>query len=75
MSVHAAYDLDDAAVKKASFASARRVIAAADGSKLGHTAYAYVGPAAVVHTLVTDATAPTGEVTALEGGGIVVRTV
>ncbi|KUL56752.1 decarboxylase [Streptomyces violaceusniger] len=70
-----AYDLDDAAVKKAGIASARRVIAAADGSKLGHTAYAHVGPAALVHTLVTDTTAAAEEVTALEAGGTVVRTV
>ncbi|CAL9399630.1 Glucitol operon repressor [Streptomyces sp. enrichment culture] len=70
-----AYDLDDAAVKKAGIASARRVIAAADGSKLGHTAYAHVGPAALLHTLVTDASAAADEVTALEAGGTVVRTV
>ncbi|MGY4922552.1 DeoR/GlpR family DNA-binding transcription regulator [Streptomyces sp. 900105755] len=70
-----AYDLDDAAVKKAGIASARRVIVAADGSKLGHTAYAYVGPATLLHTLVTDATAPADEVTALEGAGAFVRSV
>ncbi|MFF3986223.1 DeoR/GlpR family DNA-binding transcription regulator [Streptomyces sp. NPDC001797] len=70
-----AYDLDDAAVKKAGIASARRVIVAADGSKLGHTAYAYVGPATLLHTLVTDATAPADEVTALEGAGTFVRSV
>lgn len=70
-----AYDLDDAAVKKAAVASSRRVIAAADGSKLGHTAYAHVGPATLVHTLVTDASAAADEVTALEAGGTVVRTV
>ena len=68
-----AYDLDDAAVKKAIIASARRIIAAADGSKLGRTAHAYVGPATVVRTLVTDPTAPADEVAALEGTGIVVR--
>jgi DeoR/GlpR family transcriptional regulator of sugar metabolism len=70
-----AYDLDDAAVKKASIASARRVIAASDAGKLGHTAHAYVGPAALLHTLVTDITADAGEVAALEAGGTVVRTV
>jgi len=70
-----AYDLDDAAVKKAIIAAARRVIAAADGSKLGRTAHACVGPSALVHTLVTDATAPAGEVAALEGTGTVVITV
>lgn len=70
-----AYDLDDAAVKKAAIASARRVIVAADGSKFGHTAYAYVGPLTLVHTLVTDSTAPAAEVTALESLGTVVQSV
>ena len=65
----------DAAVKKAIIASTRRIIAAADGSKLGHTAHAYVGASALVHTLVTDATAPAEEVAALEGAGTVVKTV
>ncbi|MFC1407827.1 DeoR/GlpR family DNA-binding transcription regulator [Streptacidiphilus sp. N1-12] len=69
-----AYDLDDAAVKKAIITSARRIIAATDGSKLGHTAHAYVGPSALVHTLVTDATAPADEVAALEALGTVVTT-
>jgi DeoR family fructose operon transcriptional repressor len=69
-----AYDLDDAAVKKAAIASARRVIAAADGSKLGRTAHACVGPSTLVHTLVTDTTAPADEVTALEAAGTIVTT-
>ncbi|MER8071195.1 DeoR/GlpR family DNA-binding transcription regulator [Streptomyces sp. NPDC094034] len=70
-----AYDLDDAAVKKAGIASTRRVIVAADGSKLGHTAYAHVGPSALLRTLVTDTSAPPAEVSALEDMGIVVKTV
>jgi len=70
-----AYDLDDAAVKKAGIASARRVIVAADGSKLGHTAYAHVAPAGLLHTVVTDATAPADEVTALDTAGTLVKTV
>ena len=69
-----AYDLDDAAVKKAIIASTRRIIAAADGSKLGRTAHAYVGPSTLAHTLVTDITAPADEVAALEGTGTVVKT-
>jgi DeoR family transcriptional regulator, fructose operon transcriptional repressor len=55
-------------------ASAHRIIAAADGSKLGRTAHAYVGPATLLHTLVTDATAPADETAALEHAGIVVKT-
>jgi hypothetical protein len=40
----------------------------------GRTAHAYVGPSALVHTLVTDTTAPADEVAALEGTGTVVKT-
>jgi DeoR/GlpR family transcriptional regulator of sugar metabolism len=69
-----AYDLDDAAVKKAIIAATRRIIAAADGGKLGRTAHAYVGPSTLVRTLVTDTTAPGDEVAALEGAGTVVKT-
>ncbi|WP_327250343.1 DeoR/GlpR family DNA-binding transcription regulator [Streptomyces sp. NBC_01244] len=69
-----AYDLDDAAVKKASIAVARRTIVAADGGKLGRTAFAHVGPPTLLHTLVTDTTARAAEVTALEDAGIIVRT-
>jgi DeoR family fructose operon transcriptional repressor len=69
-----AYDLDDAAVKQAIIASSRRIIAAADASKLGRTAHAYVCSSALVHTLVTDTAAPADEVAALEGAGTVVKT-
>jgi len=62
-------------VKKAAIDSARRIIVAADATKLGHTAYAHVGPATLLHTLVTDTTAPADEITALEGTGIVVKAV
>ncbi|MCB5177958.1 DeoR/GlpR family DNA-binding transcription regulator [Streptomyces antimicrobicus] len=70
-----AYDLDDAAVKKAGIASARRIVVATDGGKLGRTAYAHVGPATLLHTLVTDTSAPGDELAALEGAGTVVRAV
>ncbi|MFI5987365.1 DeoR/GlpR family DNA-binding transcription regulator [Streptomyces sp. NPDC051555] len=68
-----AYDLDDAAIKKAGIASARRVVLAADGGKLGRTARAHVGPATLLHTLVTDTTAPSDEVAALEAAGSTVK--
>ena len=42
--------------------------------KLGRTAHAYVGPSTLLHTLVTDTTAPADEVAALEGAGTVVKT-
>ncbi|MGW2031183.1 DeoR/GlpR family DNA-binding transcription regulator [Streptomyces sp. NPDC001811] len=70
-----AYDLDEAAVKKAVVTSARRVIAAADGSKLGRTAHAYVGPSSLVDILVTDATAPADETSALEDNGTTLKIV
>ena len=70
-----AYDLDDAAVKKASITSARRTILATDGSKLGHTAHAYVGPSSLLHTIVTDEAAPAEELAALEAAGTIVKTV
>ncbi|MGW5770665.1 DeoR/GlpR family DNA-binding transcription regulator [Streptomyces longwoodensis] len=70
-----AYDLDEAVVKKAAIASARRVVAAADGSKLGRTAQAWVGPPTSVHVLVTDVGAPSEETTALENQGITLRLV
>ncbi|NEB01170.1 DeoR/GlpR family DNA-binding transcription regulator [Streptomyces sp. SID13726] len=70
-----AYDLDEASVKKAAISSSRRVVAATDAGKLGHTAHAYVGPAGLVHVLVTDVTAPAEEISALESGGTAVRTV
>ncbi|MGW5352426.1 DeoR/GlpR family DNA-binding transcription regulator [Streptomyces sp. NPDC004031] len=70
-----AYDLDEAAVKKAAVTSSRRVVLATDGSKFGRTAYAYVGPTSLLHTLVTDGTAPDDELAALEAAGTAVRTV
>jgi DeoR/GlpR family transcriptional regulator of sugar metabolism len=62
-------------VKKAAVASARRVVVAADGTKLGRTAHAHVGPSTLVHILVTDTTAPADELTALRDSGIELRTV
>ncbi|MGW3042231.1 DeoR/GlpR family DNA-binding transcription regulator [Kitasatospora sp. NPDC001159] len=70
-----AYDLDDATVKKAAMAAARRTVVAADAGKLGRTAFAHVGPAALLHTLVTDTTAPADELAALETAGTTVKTV
>ncbi|MEU9581654.1 DeoR/GlpR family DNA-binding transcription regulator [Streptomyces chilikensis] len=69
-----AYDLDDADVKRTAIASARRVIAATEGAKLGRTALAFVAPAAALHAVVTDASAPAGELAALSAAGVTVRT-
>lgn len=70
-----AYDLDDAAVKRAAVASSRRIIAVAEAAKLTRTALAFVAPAAALHALVTDEGAPDEEIDALRTAGVTVRTV
>ncbi|MGW5865301.1 DeoR/GlpR family DNA-binding transcription regulator [Streptomyces sp. NPDC055239] len=70
-----AYDLDDAAVKRAAIASARRVIAVADAPKLSRTALAFVAPAAALHAVVTDEAAAHDETDALAAVGVTVRKV
>ncbi|MET9121171.1 DeoR/GlpR family DNA-binding transcription regulator [Streptomyces sp. NPDC004528] len=70
-----AYDLDDAAVKRAAIASARRVIAVTEGSKLSRTALAHVAPASALHAVVTDRDAPEDQVDALAARGVTVRQV
>jgi DeoR family transcriptional regulator, fructose operon transcriptional repressor len=68
-----AYDLDDAAVKRAAIASARRVIAVAEGAKLTRTALAFVAPASALDAVVTDETAPDEAAGRLESAGPAVR--
>jgi DeoR/GlpR family transcriptional regulator of sugar metabolism len=70
-----AYDLDDADVKRAAIASARRVVAVTEGAKLHRTALAFVAPATALHTVVTDTSAPDDELRALSAAGVTVRTV
>lgn len=70
-----AYDLDDAAVKKAVIASSRRVVAATDGSKIGRTAHAHVAATPLLHALVTDATAPEEEAAAIAARGTLLKVV
>jgi DeoR/GlpR family transcriptional regulator of sugar metabolism len=70
-----AYDLDDATVKRAAIASARRVIAVAEAAKLSRTALAFVAPASALHTVVTDEAAPQEETDALATAGVTVRKV
>ncbi|MFE4372122.1 DeoR/GlpR family DNA-binding transcription regulator [Streptomyces sp. NPDC056835] len=70
-----AYDLADAAVKRAAIASARRVIAVADAAKLSRTALAFVTPASALHAVVTDRAAPDDETDALAAAGVTVRKV
>lgn len=70
-----AYDLAEAAVKRAAIASARRVIAVADAAKFSRTALAFVVPVTALHTVVTDDRAPQDELSALTTAGVTVRTV
>ncbi|MDH6544270.1 DeoR/GlpR family transcriptional regulator of sugar metabolism [Streptomyces sp. SPB4] len=68
-----AYDLADAAVKRAAIASARRVIAVAEPAKLSRTALAHVIPASRLHAVVTGEDAPAEAVGALTAEGVTVR--
>ncbi|MGC4807644.1 DeoR/GlpR family DNA-binding transcription regulator [Micromonospora sp. DT233] len=68
-----AYDLADAAIKRAALASAHRVIAVAEAAKLSRTALAFVAPASALHSVVTSDDAPDDEVDALSAAGVVVR--
>ncbi|MFH8371604.1 DeoR/GlpR family DNA-binding transcription regulator [Streptomyces sp. NPDC018031] len=70
-----AYDLADAAVKRAAMASARRVIAVADGAKFSRTALAFVAPLDAIDAVVTDASASPEDLAALRAAGVAVRQV
>ena len=64
------YNLDDCAVKRAAFASARRRIAVADASKLGRAAFARVAPLEELDVLITDAGASPEFVDAVRALGV-----
>ncbi|KQV13926.1 MULTISPECIES: DeoR/GlpR family DNA-binding transcription regulator [unclassified Kitasatospora] len=70
-----AYDLEDADIKRAAIASARRVIAVTEAGKLHRTALAFVAPVTSLHALVTDTSAPDDEVAAITAAGVTVRKV
>ncbi|MTE22266.1 DeoR family transcriptional regulator [Streptomyces sp. TRM43335] len=70
-----AYDLADAAVKRAAVASARRVVAVADATKFSRTALALVAPASALDAVVTEEGAPDDETDALAAAGVTVRKV
>ena len=70
-----AYDLDDAAAKRAAIASSRRVIAVAEAAKLTRTALAFVTAASALDAVVTDATATDEETDRLAAAGATVRKV
>ncbi|MFF8785015.1 DeoR/GlpR family DNA-binding transcription regulator [Streptomyces sp. NPDC015125] len=70
-----AYDLADAAVKRAAIASARRVIAVAEAAKFTRTALAHVMEVAALDAVVTEETAPDEETRALAAAEVTVRKV
>jgi DeoR/GlpR family transcriptional regulator of sugar metabolism len=70
-----AYDLDDAAVKRAAIASSHRVIAVAEAAKLARTALAFVTDASALDAVVTDVTAVDEETDRLATAGVTVRKV
>ena len=65
-----AYDLGDAAIKRALRASASRVILAADSSKFGHDSMAVVCDIRDVDVVVTDVDAPAEIVAGLSAAGV-----
>jgi DeoR/GlpR family transcriptional regulator of sugar metabolism len=70
-----AYNLADAAIKRAAIASARRVIAVADAAKFSRTTLAVVTPASALDAVVTEDAAPGDETDALAAAGVTVRKV
>ncbi len=64
------YNQDDARVKRAAIAAARRSVVLADSSKLGRVAFATVAPLSAIDVVVTDAPGgPRGGRRARGGGG------
>ncbi|MQY20633.1 Glucitol operon repressor [Nocardia sp. RB20] len=70
-----AYDLQDAAVKRAAMAASARTIAMVDSSKFARTAMAVVCATAAVDMVITDVDAPEDVVAALRADGIEVQCV
>ncbi|WP_433663928.1 DeoR/GlpR family DNA-binding transcription regulator [Nocardia sp. CA-128927] len=70
-----AYDLDDAAIKRAAIAASRRVIVVTEAAKLSRTALAFVAPATALHAVVTDEAAAHDDSDALTAAGIIVQRV
>jgi len=69
------FNVEDAAVKRAVLERGRRLIVAADGSKLGAVAFAAVAPADHIDVLVTNAEAEHEQVRRLRDLGVEVRLV
>jgi DeoR/GlpR family transcriptional regulator of sugar metabolism len=70
-----AYDLADAAIKRAAIAAAHRVIAVADADKFARTGMAFVAPITAFDAIVTDDDAPSQETDAMAAAGVAIRMV
>jgi DeoR/GlpR family transcriptional regulator of sugar metabolism len=70
-----AYDLADAAIKRAIIASAHRVIAVADPAKFSRTALAFVAPVSALSMVVTTEDAAEEDTNALTAAGTIVHKV
>jgi DeoR/GlpR family transcriptional regulator of sugar metabolism len=68
-----AYDLADAAIKRAIIASAHRVIAVADSTKFSRTALAFVAPVSALSMVVTTDDAAEEHTNALTAAGTIVH--
>jgi DeoR/GlpR family transcriptional regulator of sugar metabolism len=68
-----AYDLADAAIKRAIIASAHRIIAVADPAKLSRTTLAFVTPVSTLTMVVTTNDADEEHTTALAAAGTIVH--
>jgi DeoR/GlpR family transcriptional regulator of sugar metabolism len=67
-----AYDLADAAIKRAAIASARRVIAVAEAAKFSRTALAFVAPVSSLDAVVTERGVPGDESEPIAAAGVTV---
>ena len=61
---------DEAEIHRLAIERSERVMAIADGSKVGAVANAVVVPASSIHTLITDSSAPDAELAALRSAGV-----
>lgn len=68
-------NMQEAEIKRAMIATAKRVIVVADSSKIGAVAAAHVAPISAVHQVITDANADEAELERIRQRGVDVLTV
>jgi DeoR family transcriptional regulator of aga operon len=69
------YDMVEAHTNRAMIDRARKVIVVADGSKVGRTAFAHIGPLALLSELITDSSANPAELERLHEAGMTISIV